>query len=219
MTTNNRDVQTDQAIAGSIQAQPDVNEGDFGVTLDSLVLSIATAADDFTPWGLDPVRRDQELRRFWPTEPVLASAVYALAIRNAVFSWTLEGPELTVAVVQDMLAMSDLGAGWLSLTTKLSIDVMTQDNGGFMEVIRERDEPDAPVLGLAHLDAGRCVRTGNAETPVIYQDAKGTYHRLKRHQVVMVVEMPSPVERMRGMQLCAVSRVLRAAQYLRDIGV
>jgi hypothetical protein len=211
--------QQDQAVVQSVRYQPEPNEGDYGVQLDALVLGLATAADEFEPWGRDPVKRDRQLRNFWPTEPILASAVYSLAIRNAAFSWTLDGPERTVEAIQDMLAMADLGAGWQSFSSKLSVDVMTQDNGGFIEVIRERDEVDAPVIGIAHLDAGRCVRTGNAETPVIYQDVLGRFHRLKRHQVVAVAELPSPVETMRGMQLCAVSRVLRAAQYLRDIGV
>lgn len=211
--------QQDEAVQRSVRYQPEPNEGDYGMSVDALVLGLASAADQFEPWGRDPVRRDKQLREFWPTEPILASAVYTLAIRNAAFSWTLDGPERTVEAIQDMLAMADLGAGWQSFSSKLSVDVMTQDNGGFIEVIRERDEVDAPVIGLAHLDAGRCVRTGNAETPVIYQDVPGRYHRLKRHQVVAIAELPSPVETMRGMQLCAVSRVLRAAQYLRDIGV
>lgn len=209
----------DRAVRRSVQVQPEPNEGDRGVSIDALVLGMATVADSMEPWGRNPARRDQQLREFWPTEPILASAVYSLAIRNAAFSWTLEGPERTVEAIQDMLAMADLGAGWQSFTSKLSVDVMTQDNGGFIEVIRERDAPDAPVIGIAHLDAGRCLRTGNTETPVIYHDLKGVYHRLQRHQVVAVTELPSPVETMRGMQLCAVSRVLRAAQYLRDIGV
>ena len=208
----------DQVIRRSIQVQPEPNQGDSGIGL-SLVMGLATVADGFTPWGRDPRKRDRELAEFWPTEPVLASAVYSLAIRNAAFSWTLEGPPQTVEHIQNMLAMADLGAGWQSFTSKLSIDVMTQDNGGFIEPIRERDEPDAPVIGVAHLDASRCVRTGNAETPVIYQDTRGAFHRLQRHQVIPIVELPSPVETMRGMQLCAVSRVLRAAQYLKDIGV
>ncbi len=211
--------QQDEAVRRSVQVQPEPNEGDRGVSIDALVLGMATVADSMEPWGRNPVRRDQQLREFWPTEPILASAVYSLSIRNAAFSWTLEGPERTVEAVQDMLAMADLGAGWQSFSSKLSVDVMTQDNGGFIEVIRERDAPDAPVIGIAHLDAGRCMRTGNTETPVIYTDIKGVYHRLQRHNVVAVAELPSPVETMRGMQLCAVSRVLRAAQYLRDIGV
>ena len=209
----------ERASRRSVQVEPEPTLSNAGAFVDDLVIGLATAADNFVPWGKDPKRRDQQLRQFYPTEPILASAVYSLAIRNATFSWTLEGPERTVEAVQDMLAMSDLGAGWQAFTSKLSVDVMTQDNGGFIETIRERDEVDAPVLGLAHLDAGMCTRTGNSETPVIYQDSKGTFHRLKRHQVVPVVELPSPVQAMRGMQLCAVSRVLRAAQLLRDIGI
>ena len=124
----------DLAVRRSVQVQPEPNEGDRGVSIDALVLGMATVADSMEPWGRNPVRRDQQLREFWPTEPILASAVYSLSIRNAAFSWTLEGPERTVEAIQDMLAMADLGAGWQSFSSKLSVDVMTQDNGGFIEV-------------------------------------------------------------------------------------
>jgi hypothetical protein len=42
---------------------------------------------------------------------------------------------------------------------------------------------------------------------------------MKWYQVIDHTEFPSPIETMNGVQLSAVSRVLRAAQYLRDIGI
>ena len=115
--------------------------------------------------------------------------------------------------------MADLGAGWQAFVTKVCQDLFTQDNGAFIEVIRDGDNDDSPVIGVAHLDSARCRRTGNHETPVIYTDRKGVYHSLKAHQVTALAEFPSPIETLNGMQLCAVSRVLRAAQILRDISV
>lgn len=185
----------------------------------SLVIELATVADSFTSWGRNPVRRDQELRSFWVTEPILASALYSIVIRNAAFSWTLEGPPSTVEAVQRLLHTADLGRGWQSFIVKIATDLFSQDNGAFMEVIRQADSEGSPVLGLAHLDAGKCRRTGDPEFPVNYWDRNGVIHKMAWYQIILLAEFPSPIETMNGMQLCAVSRILRAAQYLRDISV
>lgn len=186
---------------------------------DGLVLSLASVADSFIPWGTAPKRRDRQLREFWPTEPILASALYNIVIRNAAFSWTIEGPERTVAAVQDMLQTADFGKGWRHFITKIGTDLFSQDNGAFIEIIRAADSATAPVVGIAHLDAMRCTRTADPDFPVNYVDRKGVIHRMAWYQIQALSEFPSPVETMYGTQLCAVSRVLRAAQVLRDIGI
>ncbi len=186
---------------------------------DSLVLQLQTAADSFVPWGKSPKQRDAQLRNFWPTEPILASALYAVCLRNANFSWTLEGGEQTVAIVQDIMANSDFGKGWQHFMVKVCVDLFTQDNGAFIEIIRQENRPDSPVVGFAHLDASRCTRTSDPDFPVVYSDRKGVLHRLAWFQVEALAEFPSPVESMFNMQMCAVSRILRAAQYLKDIGI
>lgn len=76
------------------------------------------------------------------------------------------------------------------------------------------------MIGLGHLDASRCRRTGRPDYPVIYMDRwSGHQHKLRPWQVIPWVEFPSPIETMNGAQLCAVSRVLRAAQLLKDVGI
>ncbi len=202
----------------SVQVVGDGAGFDLGSS-EALTISLATVADSFTPWGKAPRRRDMELRTFWPTEPILASALYSVCSRNANFSWTLEGGEQTVAIVQDIMQNCDFGRGWQHFIIKVCIDLFTQDNGAFIEVIRSENSAAAPVIGFAHLDSARCSRTGDLDFPVIYTDRDGVLHRLAWFQVEALAEFPSPVERMRNIQMCAVSRVLRAAQYLRDIGV
>ncbi len=189
------------------------------LTGDDFVLQIASVADSFVPWGSAPRSRDRQLRTFWPTEPILASALYSVVIRNAAFSWTLEGAPLTVSASQDMLQGADFGKGWRHMITKVGIDLFSQDNGAFIEVIRAEDSSESPTVGLAHLDAFRCTRTADPDFPVNYLDRKGNLHKMAWYQIVTLSEFPSPVETMFGMQLCAVSRVLRAAQYLRDIAI
>lgn len=200
----------------SVQSQ---DGNSFPASEDSLVISLSSVGDMFPQWGTNFRRRDIELRKFWPTEPILASALFSTIGRNSAFSWSLEGPEETVNMVQQILNSADFGRGWGSFVSKVYTDVMTQDNGGWIEIIRAEDRPDSPAIGLAHLDAARVTRTGDLEEPAIFQDLKGVFHRMKWYQVQDMTDFPSPVAQMRGMQLCAVSRVLRAAQILRSIGV
>lgn len=89
---------------------------------------------------------------------------------------------------------------------------------------QERDftVTDSPVdlpVGLGTLDSQRCVRTGDPAYPVIYTDILGVPHQLAAHQVVPLAEMPSPRKEHYGQQYCAVDRVLRAAQIIRDMEI
>ena len=199
----------------SVRQFEDVNSGGFA----HYVISIAAYADGFPSWGENWRERDQRLREFYKSEAWLNAAIASLAARNAAFSWTLEGPPRTVKQLQEMLHQSEFGRGWLHLMHKLSIDLYTQDNGAFMEVIRQGATEDSPVMGLAHLDAGRMTRTGDPEVPYIYIDRENNEHRLTYWQCVDFTDNPSPDEMKNGLQVCGVSRALAYAQILRDISV
>ncbi len=218
MTTNsvNNAPNNPQLARRTVQV---TDPGSFPSPESSLVIDISSVGDAIPAWGTSFRRRDIELRRFYPTEPILASALFATVGRNSAFSWKLEGPGDTVELVQNMLNSADFGRGWMPFISKVWLDAMTQDNGGWIEIIRAEDRPDSPVIGIAHLDSGKITRTGDLEEPVIYQDLDGVLHKMKWYQVADVTDMPSPIASMRGMQLCAVSRVLRAAQILKSVGV
>ena len=205
----------DIAQLGRLTVQRFPEESQYGANF--FMLALGAAADAFPAWGTAPATRDRLLREFWPTEPWLASTVTSLAARNAAFSWTVEGGPRTSQAVQEMLQNADYGKGFDHFITRGSIDLYSQDNGWFIEVIRDGETPDSPVIGLAHLDAGKCVRTGNPYVPVLYTDRNGQQHKLQWFQVVNITDAPSPVETMYGMGLCAVSRVLKSAQVMRDI--
>lgn len=185
----------------------------------SFVIHVGSFADDITQWGRNVWRRDKELRSFWPTEPFLASAINAIVQARANMSWILDGPPRTINAVQRVLQSSDLGRGWLSLQQRVAIDLLTQDNGAFVEIVRIADKPNAPVVNLAHLDAEQCIRTGMPEFPVIYTNIKGVQHKLAWYQVLTFEDMPSPIQSMNGVQYSFVTRVLRAAQILKDISI
>lgn len=227
----------------------------------SIILQLALAVEEAPPWGSN--QRDPYLREFWKTEPFLAGAIYSVASRNAAFRWEVSGPPRQVRKARRMLNGADFGDGWQQFVMKISVDLLTCDNGAFVEIIRParvkmngkmltavkmRDEEgevrwfvptetgqplavpddvafkaqdspmDAPI-GIAHLDAGRCTRTGDPEYPVLYRDRNFKLHRLAWWQVIMLNDMQSPELTMNGVGLCAVSRMLRQAQTLRDIAI
>lgn len=178
-------------------------------------------ADTITPWGGPIATRDKQLRDFYPTEPILASAIGGWAMQHAAFDWKIEGPKYTRDAATQMLhsCISGNTIGWIPFIEAFSVDLGTQDNGAFMEIIRAEDDPASAVIGLGHLDAARCTRTASIEYPVVYTDEKGNPHKLAWYQVIAVSDLPSPNVKMNGAGMCAVSRVLRMAQILKDLEV
>ncbi len=285
---NTRTITLDGVQAASVQRMPGVDEYSHPV-----VFMFAQKADECPEWWTP--HRDYYLRKFWPTEPFLASTIYSIAARNAAFRYEFQGPEKDVEYCQELFAQAEMGAGWHAMILKVTVDLLTQDNGAFIEVIRpakvrvksftgdlsryngvpleaakvgivdmgngwgaklaemgapvpdEIKEAEVPVwaailpngqavnllgheykvadspldlpIGLAHLDAGRCRRTGNPEFPVCYTDIDGQEHRLAWYQVLTLEDLPSPIEDMRGVGYCFVTRVFRAAQTMRDMEI
>jgi hypothetical protein len=205
-----------QAYNGSVVRAPP--SGVMGADrLSDYIMYVANAADRMPPWGTAPRERDRLLREFWTTEPILAGAIFSTVSRYTGFEWDLNGPDRMVNMYTRILHSSQHGYGWQALMMPFVTDYLSQDNGGFMEIIRTADAPTAPVVQLNHLDSNQCTRTGIPETPVVYYDRQGDAHLLKWYQVLMLTEMVSPIERQHGRQVCAVSRVLKAAQLMRDI--
>jgi hypothetical protein len=218
----------EQAISQSVQVQPDVSLSPWQGS--SIILAFASAADMITPWGRNTQRRDRELRDFWPTEPYLAGAVATVSFRNAAFDWEIKSKSIALAQsVTEMLnrAISGDKIGWTDFIKKFSQDLYTTDNGAFIELIREEGVDAnskfkgamAPVIGIANLDSNQCVRTGNAEIPVLYEDRNTQTHKLKWWQVISFSDFPSAIERMNGVGYSSVTRSLRLAQIMKSMEI
>ena len=204
------------SIRRTVQTIPEVAQAP--APSDSIVLYIASVADIIPQWGTAPYKRDKMMREFFIREPVLAASVFSVGAANASYKWEIKSEDKSlIEYLTTMLQMAQFGEGWTSFVSALSTDLLTQDRGAFMEIIREADRPDAPVVGVACLEALRCERTGKPNQPVIYTDEEGQRHLLNYWNVAPVSEMPSSVATMRGYQYCAVSRLLAAAQIARDI--
>lgn len=217
-----------QALTESVQVTPDPNVGAASVM--TLTLQIASAADAIVKWGLNVTARDRQLREFWPTESYMAGAITNTCFRDAVFDWEMRGSSDAInQVTTDMLQTAIAGdmIGWIPFVLKFSQDLRTQDNGAFIEIIRDPSVdatskfkgPMAPVVGIAHMDSALCTRTGNPQYPVIYRDRDGVDHKLAWYEVIAFSDFPSASEKMNGVGVCAVSRALRLAQIMRSIAM
>lgn len=183
-----------------------------------LVFWMASLADSIPAWPSKA--RDIELGSLWRSEDMLAGAVYSMCARQSALDFKLTGPRRLVTRAKDVLQTAEFGSGWVSFIFKVTQDILTQDNGGYIEIMRrEGRSPTTPADGLAQLDSQRCELTGDPEQPVNYEDIKGIVHRLMWYDVASIVDMPSSREEHRGVGFCGVSRILRAAQIIRDIGV
>lgn len=191
--------------------------GADGIVGELYLYSIARFADEIAPWGYLTRIRDVQLREFLPQEGTLLSAFSTVAARNAAFSWRFDGGDIKVQRAQDILQYANLGAGYRDFVTRFTFDFCGQDNGAFVEIMRESDKPWSRTVGINVLDAGRCWRTGDPRNPVLYTALDGKRTLLRYDQVIVFGEMPSNIERLHGIQYSAMSRALRAAQLWRDI--
>jgi len=180
---------------------------------------VGNYAGDVVPWGTNVKTRDKQLREFIMQENIFASALGIISNRNAGFSWKLDGPNRIVAQLQEVFDTANMGEGWHDLQMKTSVDLYTQDNGAFWEIVRSEDTPEGVIIGINHLDSARCYHTGSPVAPVIYLDKKGKAHLLNWYNVITLSEMPTPVETLYGQQYCALSRLLRSAQTRRNMAI
>lgn len=215
------------AIAESVQVQPKPFNSAGSATL---VFNLASAADTILPWGKNVKSRDDQLRAYWITESYLAGAVANTCMRDAAFDFEVQGgSEKVNQAVMEMLLAAIAGdsIGWIPFVHRLSQDLRTQDNGAFIELIRDPGVDAtskfrgamAPVIGIAHLDSGACTRTGNSEYPVLYTDINGKQHKLAWFEVIPFSDFPSPIQKMNGVGICSVTRALRLSQIIRSIAI
>jgi len=131
-------VHSEDALRRSVVLPESIKNHSTGVA--PFIIEFATLADDIPPWGSGIRNRDLQLRKFWPTESLLSSAVYASSVRNASFSFTLEGQPETKAAALEMLNRANGGKGWSDFILKLCTDMYTADNGAFVEIIRAESQ-------------------------------------------------------------------------------
>lgn len=188
---------------------------------------VMVQASSISPAWWSPTR-DAFLRNFWRQVNHLSIAVYNAQSKLAGIQPRVEARDLSISahvelateMTQRLLRVSEFGLGWAGAAEKFFLDLLTQDNGGFLEVLGD-GSPDGPIVGLPygvrHLDSSCCTRTGNPTYPVVYRDITGKRFKLHQSRVIAISQMRSPEARMNGVGLCAVSRAIDIAQALQDI--
>lgn len=191
----------------------------------SILSWLVRGGEIVAPWWSR--RRDLDLRNFWQAGDHLSGAVYTLRTKVTTLPFQIIPRDMSVRAhvraadrFEQILHDSEFGEGWAVAIGRFVEDVLTTDNGGFLEVIGD-GEADGPIigpaLGVAHLDSARCQRTSNPEFPVLYEDTSGRLYKLHYTRVIALSQMTSPRAEMRGVGFCAVSRCINTGQNLQDI--
>lgn len=225
--------QEQEAVAeafNSVQSRADKQPyGEFALgVVDSapyqagIIFSVGNAIESIPPWSIYPAMRDRMLRVFYKTEPVIAGAVYAMEARLKSLRWSVSGEDEDLRdQTEVMLNAADFGHGLRALIGRTVIDLATQDNGFFWELIGAGNPDGAlvgPVQAVNYLDSQQCYRTYDPDYPVLYIDPiDGSRHRLHRTRVVMGASMEQPKETARGVGLCPLSRALLNVQLAKSI--
>lgn len=177
-----------------------------------------TAANFGVPLYWSP-QRDAWLRQFYllPGNDLLAGTIATVISKVQTTGWFVEGPERMARMYQRILAREvEFGAGWSVFISKLLLDYLTQDIGGWIE----RRRLDGPVMqpsaadGFACFDAATVTAKNDPEFPCYYLDDDGLYHKLHRSLVGHMVDLPSASHKMNNVGFCACSRALTTARIL-----
>lgn len=222
------DVRTLDLVSQSIRQATgnDAGLGEGGHPPLTILQSLTEASSLTPPWWSQ--RRDMFLGRFWQESPHLSIAVYAaqakligipikVVARNPNISSHVEAAD---AWNERMMNTSEFGQTLHDALAKFYQDYLTQDNGGFMEIIGEGNS-NGPIVGrplaVRHLDSQRCMRTSNPEYPIIYTATDGKRYRFHWTRVLYRSQMPSPRREMHGVGFCAVSRAIEMGHTMLDI--
>lgn len=212
--------------ASQLSVEPENKDSVVNATGLYVINWMATANGIIPPWW--STTRDKKLREFWKGIDYLSGALYTMvskmtAIPNRVIPRNIsvkkyaEQAEFLTEVIH---RTPGKGKGWVSEYGKFVEDLLSQDNGGFLEVIGAGD-PSGPIIGqpvsFAHLDSFRCQRTGNPIYPVVYNSTNNKRYKMHYTRVMFSSQMESPIAEMFGVGFCAVSRCLMIAQELSDI--
>lgn len=181
---------------------------------------------EIPPWW--STKRDQYLRMFWK-DGLYGSALMNLAQgKLAAMPMNVVPRDRSIAshveqaaqMTMSLKANAGFGAGWFQTMQKFSEDYLGQDNGAFLEIVGNgrSDSPiEGPVMGIRHLDAARCQRTGHPMWPVLYRGDDGKMYKMHFARILFMSQMPSANEDMHDVGFCSVSRSYRLIENLLNI--
>ncbi len=195
-------------LARSVQDRREPDERDMPFGLSALLLD--SPNNELPAWW--SMRRDQELRKYYKRDGLLASTVYSMQAIVAGTGWTVEGDsDRRVSQARLLLDNAEFGQGVGDLMKAAGEDWLVQDNGMMIEIVGDglpHTPLTSPPIAVAHLDAGRCWRSGDPEHPIWYlSERNNKWQRLHWTRCFYAAANPSSMEIARGLGFCAVSRI------------
>jgi hypothetical protein len=203
--------------------RPFTDYASFGLTS---LLWMAAANDD-EPYHWSPAR-DQWLRQFWSKIDITKIAVNTFVQKAVTIPISIHPHDRNItAHVQDAKFMEDslkvnsgLKKGFKRELKRFILDYLTQDNGAFM-LVMGAGPANGPVVGPAsgimHLDANRCIRTGNPEFPVKYLHTDGKTYMMHYTRIIFMSNLPSAEVELNEVGYCPVTCSLMASKEIRDV--
>lgn len=214
----------EQAIADSINVATGFSPDNATVgRMEDLIGQMVYIAKEIPPWWSRA--RDIALRSFWKDGQQGSAMMYLAQNKLAGIPFRIEARDKSVAahvrqaaqIERRIIDNSQFGGGLINAFLSFTEDYLGQDNGAFMEILGDgpaNGPISGPVMGMRHLDSGRCTRTGNPIYPVVYLGDDSKYYKMHMGRVLFFSQMPSPLQSMYGVGVSSVSRSLRILENL-----
>lgn len=207
----------ERAVARAMDAAAESQQPRFSDTpqefFSSVYAWVQSAEMEAPAWSVDSRRRDDWLSKFWKREPHLAGVLNSVVAIDKNRGWTLTGGKMKVRRFEQILRRNTLAApdlaGWRDFMTMQAMAYYTADMGAIAEIGREGE--GGPLRALYHLDPTKCWLTGDVEKPLRYTKTKDPWGP---DDYFRVPSLPSVDEDMRGLGVCALSRVLDLARLM-----
>jgi hypothetical protein len=204
-----------------------------GSPIDGWLLAYDPNRLSLPPWWSKG--RDRVLRQYVRSSLILSSVVYQRAAVNKNTGWRIEvkndQAEPSLDHYTALIQNAQFGEGFRAFIELVTQDLLCQDNGAFIELIGEGEEqaysyggqtfralgwlPKERIIGFAHIDSAQVWRTNNREFPFVYTNPwNGKFTILHWSRMIGLSQLTQPIQRGRGIGLCAASRAFAALEIM-----
>jgi len=192
--------------------------------------------DDFIPLAeYGTQQRQSDLRTFALVAPMIMIAESVLIKKMQALQWSIESGRNRAIHWQRILATLEQDKGWDTFIARWTRSYCEADVGGYAEIIRHvpswaidskgeltprgnralqnGDDRAWPIVDSKVMDPCRCLPSADPEFPLVYHNPYTSQkHRLRPHQFMHILDMPSVDDSIPNYGVCAVSRAVWAAQ-------
>ena len=198
-----------RAAQANSSTQPRFKSKNSSGVFSSIYYWVKKAGMEEPPYRAESRARDQWLANFWRREAHLSGVINSVVGIDKNRAWAITGGRNQVNRYTQILRQAEGGQGWRYYINQQAQNYYTTDLGALTEL--GRDGRNGPVRALYTLDSTLCHLTGNYEKPLHYANTKEDW---RADDFFRVVSLPSPLEELRGLGFCAVSRVLEMAKLM-----